>query len=65
MSKLRTHPQPLLLKREGAKTSSFLSILKVPLFVERDFPEGMPLARVSLLLFTQPLQQTDQKTAQM
>ena len=30
MSNLRTHPQPLLLKREGAKTSSFPSFLKVP-----------------------------------
>jgi len=29
MSNLRTHPQPLLLKREGAKTS----FLKVTLFV--------------------------------
>jgi len=51
MSNLRTHPQPLLLKREGVKTSSFPSILKVPLFVREGF-------RVSLLLFTQPLKLT-------
>jgi hypothetical protein len=48
MSNLRTHPQPLLLKREGAKTSSFPSFLKVPLLVREGF-------RVSLLFFTQPL----------
>jgi len=37
MSNLRTHPQPLLLKREGVKTSSFPSFLKVPLLAkERD-----------------------------
>ncbi len=46
MSNLKTHPQPLLLKREGAKTSSLLSFLKVPLFVREGF-------RVSLLLITQ------------
>jgi len=33
ISNLETHPQPLLLKREGAKTSHFLCLLKVPLFV--------------------------------
>ncbi len=42
MSNLRTHPQPLLLKREGAKTSSFPSFLKVPRLVREGF-------RVSLL----------------
>jgi len=46
MSNLRTHPQPLLLKREGAKTSCFLSFLKVPLLVREGF-------RVSLLSFTE------------
>jgi hypothetical protein len=40
--------QPLLLKREGAKTSTFLSFLKVPLFVREGF-------RVSLLFFVQAL----------
>ena len=48
MSNLKTHPQPLLLKREGAKTSRFLSFLKVPLLVREGF-------RVSLLFFTQDL----------
>ncbi len=55
MSSFRTHPclparqaQPLFLKREGAKTSSFLSFLKVPFLVREGF-------RVSLLLFTQSL----------
>ena len=48
MSNLETHPQPLLVKREGAKTSCFLSFLKVPLLVREGF-------KVSLLLFTQPL----------
>jgi hypothetical protein len=48
MSNLRTHPQPLLLKREGAKISSFFSFLKVPLLVREGF-------RVSLLFFTQAL----------
>ncbi len=54
MSNLRTHPlrrspsdNPLLLKREGAKTIRFQSVLKVPLLVREGF-------RVSLL-FTQVL----------
>ncbi|RKY91312.1 MAG: hypothetical protein DRQ01_07885, partial [Ignavibacteriae bacterium] len=46
MSNIRTHPQPHLLKREGAKTSTFLSFLKIPLLVREGF-------RVSLLLFPQ------------
>jgi len=37
MSNLRTHPQPLLFLREGAKTSTFLSFLKVPLLVREGF----------------------------
>jgi hypothetical protein len=55
MSNLRTHPQPLpclggrqVLKREGAKTSNFLSFLKIPLLVREGF-------RVSLLFFIQAL----------
>ncbi len=45
---LRTHPQPLLLKREGAKKSTCSMVLKVPLFVREGFRE-------SLLLLTQGL----------
>ena len=41
-SNLRTHPQPLLLKIEGAKTNNSLNLLKVPLLVREGF-------RVSLL----------------
>ena len=39
MSNLRTHPQPLLLKREGAKTSRFQSFLKIPLLLREGFSE--------------------------
>ena len=52
MSNRRTHPQPLLLKREGAKTSSFRSFSKVPLLVREGF-------RVSLLILTQSIYGVD------
>jgi hypothetical protein len=48
MSNLRTHPQPLLLKREGAKTSSFLSILKDPFLVREEFRESLLLLNRAL-----------------
>ncbi len=44
MLNLRIHPQPLLLKREGAKIFSFPSFFQVPLLLREGF-------RVSLLFF--------------
>ncbi|MEE9449802.1 MAG: hypothetical protein V3V72_07075 [Ignavibacteriaceae bacterium] len=55
MPNLLTHPQPLLLKREGVKTKRFLSSLKVPLFLREGFRVSLLLRKEHNLLIVSPV----------